>query len=66
MNLSKLAPGDRVECNVRGVRFAAKALSANKGLVKIAPEVSWATWRFVPPSMIERALADGEPILERP
>lgn len=65
MNLSKLAPRDRVECNVRGVRFAAKALSANKGLVRIEPESSWATWRFLPPSMIERALVDGEPVRER-
>lgn len=65
MNLSNLAPGARVECDIRGVRFVAKALSNHRGLIRIEPEESWPTWRFLKPQDILRELDEGESLRRR-
>lgn len=45
MNLATIHPGDRIEANVRGVRFTARVLDKDRDLLKIEPEEKWATWR---------------------
>lgn len=61
METRSLKHGDRIEVDVRGVRFPATVQSKAPGLIGIEPENRERyTWRFVPPRRVVRKLGTGQ------
>lgn len=61
MRSRDLHPGDRVEVNVRGVRFEARVRNIDAvGNVSIDPCESWITYRTVSPRRIVRRIRNQQ------